>query len=77
MFPRLEIFHYFYNMSTIIIKTDKQSSKILSELAKRLGGNVIDLKDDQFEEFMLGNLMDKIKTDKTVSRESVLKKLRS
>ena len=77
MFPRLEIFHYFYNMSTIIIKTDKQSSKILSELAKRLGGNVIDLKDDQFEDFMLGNLMDKIKTDKTVSRESVLKKLRS
>jgi hypothetical protein len=64
-------------MSTIIIKTDKQSSKILSELAKRLGGNVIDLKDDQFEDFMLGNLMDKIKTDKTVSRESVLKKLRS
>jgi hypothetical protein len=64
-------------MSTIIIKTDKQSSKILSELAKRLGGNVIDLKDDQFEDFMLGNLMDKIKTDKTVSRESVLKKLKS
>ena len=64
-------------MSTIIIKTDKQSSKILSELAKRLGGNVIDLKDDQFEDFMLGNLMDKIKTDKTVSRESVFKKLRS
>ena len=77
MFSRLEILHYFYNMSTIIIKTDKQSSKILSELAKRLGGNVIDLKDDQFEDFMLGNLMDKIKTDKTVSRESVLKKLKS
>lgn len=64
-------------MSIILIKTDKQSSKILAELAIRLGGNVIDMKDDQFENFMLGSLMDKVKTGKTVSRESILKKLRS
>ncbi|NUM31261.1 MAG: hypothetical protein HUU47_02935 [Bacteroidetes bacterium] len=63
-------------MSTILIKTDKQSSKILAELAKKLGGNVIDIKDDQFEDFMLGNLMDKVKTGKTVSKELILKKLR-
>jgi hypothetical protein len=61
-------------MSTILIKADKQSNKILAELAKKLGGNVIDLKDEQFEDFMLGNLMDKVKTGKTVSKESILKK---
>jgi hypothetical protein len=64
-------------MSTIIIKTDKKSSKILAELARKLGGNVFDIKDNQFEELMLGNLMDKVKTGKTVSKESILKKLRS
>jgi hypothetical protein len=64
-------------MSTIIIKTDKKSSKILAELAKKLGGNVFDMKDDQFDELMLGRLMDKVKTGKTVSKESILKKLRS
>ena len=64
-------------MSTIIIKADKKSSKILAELARKLGGNVFDMKDNQFEELMLGNLMDKVKTGKTVSKESILKKLRS
>jgi hypothetical protein len=64
-------------MSTIIIKTDKKSSKILAELARKLGGNVFDIKDNQFEELMLGNMMDKVKTGKTVSKESILKKLRS
>ncbi len=64
-------------MSTILIKVDKQSSKILAELAKKLGGNVIDMKADQFEDFMLGNTMDKVKTGKTISKESILKKLRT
>lgn len=64
-------------MSTILIQADKQSSKILSELAKKLGGHVIDIKDNQFENFMLGTQMDKVKTGKTVSKDSILKKLRS
>ncbi|MBK9109783.1 MAG: hypothetical protein IPM92_15785 [Saprospiraceae bacterium] len=63
-------------MSTIMIKTDKQNSKILSELAKKLGANVIDVKDEQFEDFMLGNLMDSIKTGKTVPKSIILKKLK-
>ena len=63
-------------MSTIVIKTDKQSSKILSELAKKLGGNVYDLKDDQFEDLMLGMMMDSVKTGKTVSRSTIMKNLR-
>ncbi|MBK6859568.1 MAG: hypothetical protein IPK91_10135 [Saprospiraceae bacterium] len=64
-------------MSTIMIKTDKQSSKILSELAKKLGANVIDIKDAQFEDFMLGNLMDSVKTGKNVYRNVIFKTLKS
>lgn len=63
-------------MSTIMIKTDKQSSKILSDLAKKLDGNVVDIKDEQFEDFMLGTLMDSVKTGKTVSRNTIFKKLK-
>ncbi|MDP1726949.1 MAG: hypothetical protein Q8M15_09215 [Bacteroidota bacterium] len=63
-------------MSTILIKADKQSNKILSDLAQKLGGNVIDMKDDQFEDFLLGTMMDKVKTGKTVSKATILKKLR-
>ena len=64
-------------MSAIIIKADNQSNKILTELAKKLGGDVMKLKDDQFEDLMLGSLMDSVKTGKTVSRESVIAKLKS
>ena len=64
-------------MSTIVIKADKQSSKILSELAKKLGGNVYDLKDDQFEDLMLGMMMDSVKTGKTVSRSTIMKNLKA
>ena len=64
-------------MSTIVIKADKQSNKILSELAKKLGGNVYDLKEDQFEDLMLGRMMDSVKTGKTVSKATVMKNLRS
>lgn len=64
-------------MGTILIKTDKRSSKILAELAKRLGAKVIDVKDEQFDDLMLGTLMDKVKAGKTVSKDSILKKLRS
>lgn len=63
-------------MSTIMIKTDKQSSKILSELAKKLGANVVDIKDEQFEDFMLGAMMDSVKTGKSVSRNTIFKKLK-
>ena len=64
-------------MSTIIIKANKENNKILADLAKKLGGDVIDLKDDQFEDLMLGKLMDSVKTGKTVSKNVILKKLRT
>jgi len=64
-------------MGAIIIKADKKSNKILSDLAKKLGGNVLNLTDNQYEDFALGSLMDAVKTGKTVSRESIMMKLKS
>lgn len=64
-------------MSTILIKADKKSNKILSELAKKLGGEVIDMNDEQFEDLMLGTLMENVKTGKTVSKSVILKKLKT
>lgn len=64
-------------MSTILIKANKQNNKILAELAKKLGGNVIDLNDEEFEDLMLGKLMDSEKTGKTASRSTIIKKLKS
>jgi hypothetical protein len=62
-------------MSAIIIKADKKSNRILAELAKKLGGNVLSIDDEKFEDLALGSLMDKNKTDQTVSREEIMKKL--
>ncbi|MFN0049087.1 MAG: hypothetical protein ACKVOU_08205 [Cytophagales bacterium] len=64
-------------MSTLLINTDKQSSKILSQLAKKLGGNVIDVKEEQYEDLVLGMLIEQVKTGVTVSKETILKKLKS
>jgi hypothetical protein len=63
-------------MSAIVIHADKKSNKILSELAKKLGGNVIDLKEDQYEDIALGSLMDKEKTNEKISKEIIMKKLK-
>jgi hypothetical protein len=63
-------------MGAIIIKADKKSNKILFDLAKKLGANVLSLRDEQFEDFALGTLMDSVKTGENVSRELVMKKLR-
>ncbi len=62
-------------MSAIIIKADKESNKILSDLVKKPGGNVMNLEDEQYEDFALGSLMDSVKTGKTVNRESIIMKL--
>jgi hypothetical protein len=64
-------------MGTLLIKTDNKSSKILSQLARQLGGDVMSIRDDQFEDFLLGKMMDKVRTGKTASRKNVLRKLQS
>ena len=63
-------------MGAIIIKTDQKSSKILKELAVQLGAVVTHLKHEQYEDFMLGTLMDSEKIGEIVSREEIFKKLK-
>lgn len=62
-------------MGAIIIKADKESSKILKQLAKKLGASVTSVKDDQYDDFLLGTLMDSQKTGEQVSKEAIFKKL--
>jgi hypothetical protein len=63
-------------MGAIIIKADTKSNKILSDLAKKLGANVLSVKDEQFEDFALGTLMNTVKTNENISRDLIIKKLR-
>jgi len=64
-------------MGAIIIKADSQSSKILKELAEKLGGDVTIISEEQYEDVLLGTLMQKEKTGKNASRDVVFKKLHS
>jgi len=64
-------------MGAIVIKADSRSRKILKELAEQLGAQVTDIKDDQYEDFLLGQIMDSEKTSKTVSRANIFNKLNS
>lgn len=63
-------------MSTIVISTDNKNSRILKELAERLGARVMNLNDEQYEDLLLGAKMDAVKTGKLVSRETIFKKLK-
>ena len=62
-------------MGAIIIKADQKSSKLLKELAVQLGAVVTNVKDEHYEDFMQGTLMDSEKTGEIVSREEIFKKL--
>ena len=55
-------------MSALVVKTDSKSSKILKELAERLGGDVTTISDEQYEDLLLGALMEKEKTGKNTSK---------
>lgn len=64
-------------MGAIIIKADRKTIEILSELARRLEGEVLNITNAQFEDFALGSQMDLVKTGKNVSRKKILKKLQA
>lgn len=60
-------------MSTLLINSDSSNTKLLLELAKKLGANVVSINDEQYEDLLLGNEMDKIKTNELVSKEEIFK----
>ena len=64
-------------MGAIVIKADNESSKILKELAEKLGGNVTHIDEEQYEDILLGTLMEKEKTGKNTTRAAIFKKLGS
>ena len=63
-------------MGAINIRADQKSSKLLKKLAVQLGAVVTNVKDEHYEDFMLGTLMDSEKTGEIVSREEIFKKLK-
>ncbi|MCF8233315.1 MAG: hypothetical protein K9G67_04045 [Bacteroidales bacterium] len=64
-------------MSALLIKLDPKSNRILKQLAEKLGGKVVTINDDQYEDFLIGKLMDQEKTNELVSRDLVFQKLKS
>jgi hypothetical protein len=64
-------------MGAVVIKIDKKNNLLISKLVKELGGKVISIDDEQFEDLAFGNLMDDKKTGENVSREIIMNKLRN
>lgn len=64
-------------MNAILIKADSKANKKLYKLAKELGGKVINVSKDQYEDFCLGLLMDKHKTNVNIERSEIVKKLKT
>ncbi len=64
------------DMSAIVIKADSKSNKILKDLAKKLGANVLNMNDNQYEDFLLGSIINSEKTGEDVTREEVITKLK-
>ncbi|AFK02636.1 hypothetical protein Emtol_1490 [Emticicia oligotrophica DSM 17448] len=64
-------------METIIIQSQsKSTSKLLIELAKKLGEKVQVLDKEVSEDLLLGKMMTQSKTGKIVSKESILAELK-
>jgi hypothetical protein len=64
-------------MGAVVIKIDKKNNRLISRLAKELGGDVLSINDEQYEDLALGRLMDEVKTGKNVNRDLVFEKLRN
>lgn len=63
-------------MGAIVIKSDSKSLKLIMEIAKRMGGQVAKLDDDQLEDFTFGEMLKEAKTGLSVNRETIMQKLK-
>lgn len=63
-------------MSAIVIKADSKSNKIFKDLAKKLGAQVVNMNDAQYEDFLLGSIINSEKTGEDISKEEVIKKIK-
>ena len=65
-------------MDTLIINTkDSANAKLILELVKRIGEKGKILSQIQQEDILMGNIMMEEKTGKTVSRNTIMKKLKA
>jgi hypothetical protein len=65
-------------MDTILIQThSKSTTKLLLDLSKKLGEKARILDAEIAEDLAFGNMMDKEKTGKTVSKDAILAILQS
>jgi precorrin-6B methylase 2 len=65
-------------MDAIVIQSNSvENLKLLKELALKLGENVTSLNAEQLEDLAFGLMMKNEKTVKNVSRETIMKKLRT
>lgn len=63
-------------MATIIIQTEsKSTTKLMLDLAKKLGEKASVLSKDIEEDLIFGSMMEKAKTNKLVPKESILNSL--
>lgn len=64
-------------MGAVVIKIDKKNNRLISRLVKELGGEVVSINDEQYEDLVMGKLIDAEKTGENVSRETIMNKLRN
>ncbi|MDO9257973.1 MAG: hypothetical protein Q7U54_20840 [Bacteroidales bacterium] len=63
-------------METLVIQSkSKVNLKLLAELARKLGEQTSEFSGEESEDFDLGLLMDKEKTGKSVTRDTIMRKL--
>jgi hypothetical protein len=64
-------------MGALVVKINKKNNQLISRLVKELGGDVLSINDEQYEDLALGRLMDDVKTNVDDDRDLVFKKLRN
>jgi hypothetical protein len=62
-------------MGALVVKISKKNNQLISRLVKELGGDVLSINDEQYEDLALGRLMDEVKTGENVSRDIIFEKL--
>ncbi len=64
-------------MTSLIIQSDNTDNlELIAKLAKKLGIQVNSVTEEQTEDLALGAVMTNAKTGKSVSRDTIMKKLR-
>ncbi len=63
-------------MDAILITAEPKTNKTLYKLAKQLNGNIISINKVQYKDFALGYAMENMKTNQTIRKKEIMKKLK-